>query len=177
MKTVKSMLLAFLLLGLGAAAGHAQDPIPANTNPFSTIKIETRCEAMVDNACLGRFGFAVDSQGNFTAGPDPSGKTAQGVITPTELESLANSIVELNKSEETLGCKPQGAIPGAVLHISVVYAADGKKADIFFSARQAHFRVQGNECLGGPLQKERAVRAAVSKLLAKYYPVPFSTGS
>jgi hypothetical protein len=49
---------------------------------------ETTCEAMQDDYCLGRYGFAINRDGTFIAGPSDSGSKVQGRIKSRELQRL-----------------------------------------------------------------------------------------
>src|SRR5260221_13396823 len=48
------------------------------------LKVSERvaCEAMQDDYCLGRYGFTIDSDGTFVAGPPCGRRKGEGRITP-----------------------------------------------------------------------------------------------
>src|SRR5260221_13952401 len=52
------------------------------------LKVSERvaCEAMQDDYCLGRYGFTIDSDGTFVAGPPGGGGQSHGGATPKERE-------------------------------------------------------------------------------------------
>jgi len=83
---------------------------------------------MLPSACSGFYGFAIDNQGNYTAGPNPQGQTAKGAVTTAEwgqLEAAANAVANDIKANPNATCQAQAFIPGSsdVVQISVAGAS------------------------------------------------------
>jgi len=123
----------------------------------------TTCEAMNTTSCPGAFGFTIDSMGNFTAGPSPSGTTVKGTITPSELSALQTALGPVVESSST-SCTPGASIPGVSAQISASFT-DGTQATLYSAAGQICFR--------GGTSAGTALSNAFHQLLIKYYPNPF----
>ncbi len=171
MKAVIRTLTLFLLASSGSIACVGQDPGSANIKQFATVKIQTSCEAMADTRCLGHFGFTADHEGNFTAGPGPSGNVVHGTITSEELRMLTESVEAQIASGEVLTCHGHG-VAGLTNQISASLV-DGTKIDLFTSGLVPKGVRAGSECFVGDRKKAGEVRDIVHRLLAKYYPLPF----
>src|ERR1700738_3397857 len=62
------------------------------------VREQTACEAMQDDYCLGRYGFAIKHDGTFIAGPSPQGKKVEGRIRQDELRRLRQLIARFSKA-------------------------------------------------------------------------------
>jgi hypothetical protein len=151
----------FFILGCGG-----NNPPAHSVNDVATVSEQVSCEAMNPDSCVGGFGFAVDSQGNFTAGPSPTGKVVQGKITSDELASLKSSLsVILGTSSRGMTCKTIETIPGI---------GDTIKATFTDNTQENVFTIQsGQECFLGTATTGPTFGDFFHQLLNKYYPNPF----
>jgi hypothetical protein len=134
---------------------------------WQRLLVQTACEAMHDDHCLGRYGFAVRSDGSYLAGPSPAGRRVEGRITPDELarlDHLADAFSAAGAAQE-LDSGP--TLPGIKDQLDVEF--DGGAAIRVYE-------------LGGPGRKIRyrgawadatRLHAELRKLLERYYPTPF----
>jgi len=171
MKTILLIPITLLFFGIFSITCGAQAPNSGDAKTFSTVKIQTYCLSASDNLCPGGFGFTIDDQGNFIAGPDPKGKTVTGAIRAEELKLLTDLITQQMASREISSCR--GAAPNFTIHI-FVYSADGRERRLFFSRKpEGDPGSSIDECHNGTWQTASLVRNHVRKLLIKYYPIPF----
>jgi len=127
------------------------------------VKEVTTCELVNPASCVGQFGFAIDSMGNFTAGPSPAGKTVTGAITPAELSSFQSALAPLVQNSSMI-CDNQPLVGGVSDKISASFT-DGSQGDLF--------TFSGQSCFLGDMTNGMAFRDLFHQLLTKYYPNPF----
>ena len=157
-----------LAIGCGGNTRNNVTVTHVDSHPLSdvvTLHQDGTCEAVNQGFCLGEFGLTVDLQGNFTAGPSPSGKVVTGSITADELAALRATLAPVVQSDR-LACQPNNpVIPGTGSNAMVSFT-DGSTATTFSSGGiQSCFR--GGQAVAQPFEDE------FEKLLAKYYPIPF----
>jgi len=143
-----------------------------NTEPqkvFAQVGEGTACEAMDNVSCSGRFGFQIDSAGNFTAGPSFVQKVSvHGTITASELSALAIvANTYLGSASGSKFCFGGATIPGAgeVVTITKVGATD---PSVVLSTLPDPV-----SCLQADPNATKALVAEIDQLRQKYYPVPF----
>lgn len=153
-----SLIATFLLVG--CADGRLMTHTVAQV---IQVKEVTTCEIVSPASCAGQFGFAIDSKGNFTAGPSSTGKIVTGAITPDELSALQMALGPMVQSSR-MNCDNQTPVGGVSDKISASFT-DGTEADLFtFGA---------STCFLGDMTNGMAFRDLFHQLLAKYYPNPF----
>jgi hypothetical protein len=151
-------LAVFLLSGCGGSTG-----VTHTVAQVTQVTEVTACEAFPPDICVGEFGFAIDSKGNFVAGPSPTGKTVTGAITPAELSALQAALGPVVQSSSMV-CDNQKAIAGGSDTISASFT-DGSQSDLF--------TFSGQSCFLGDMTNGTAFRDLFHQLLTKYYPNPF----
>jgi hypothetical protein len=160
------LLGTFVTLGepLAICDAAAANPPPA----WLEVREQTACEAMRDDDCLGRYGFAVEHDGTFVAGPSARGSKVEGRIKRQELRRLGELIGRLSSSlpsgEKT--CEP-GALPGIKDQVDVTLAGGSvtRAYDLGGSV--------GKICYPGARDHAHALHEYLRKLMTRYYPVPF----
>lgn len=164
LRTIGSSIVFFFFLVVGCGGGSNQ---PSHSvNDVVTVSEQASCEALVQDSCRAGFGFAIDSQGNFTAGPSPTGKVVQGKITSDELASLKSSLsAVLASSHNGMTCTSVGTIPGIGENIKAAFT-DSTQANLV--------TLQSNQlCFLGGTTNGQAFENIFQQLLIKYYPMPF----
>jgi hypothetical protein len=151
-------LVVLLLCGCGGNTG-----VTHSVAQVTQVKEVTTCEVLNPANCVGQFGFSIDSKGNFTAGPSPTGKTVTGAITSAELSALQAALAPLVQSS-SMTCDNQGGVPGVSDTISASFT-DGSQSDLF--------TFSGQSCFLGDTADGMAFRDLFHQLLKKYYPNPF----
>lgn len=115
--------LAALLTGCGGG-----DSVSLHAAPLWTqVSDKTTCEAQTPASCSGYYGFVIDNQGNYTAGPNPQGQSGKGALSTAEwnqLQTAANAVANDIAAAPDALCKPQQAVPGQ--SDVVLIAAAGK---------------------------------------------------
>ena len=106
-------MLGLILLMAGCGGG---DGVSLHATPLWTqVSNRTTCEAEVPASCPGYYGFVIDNQGNYTAGPNPQGQTGKGALTAAEwnqLQTAANAVANDIAAAPDALCKPQQSVPG-----------------------------------------------------------------
>ena len=151
----------FVVLLLSGCGGNKS--VTHTVAQVTQVKEVTTCEAVPPDSCVGQFGFAIDSMGNFSAGPSPTGKTVTGAITSAELSALQAALAPLVQSS-SMTCNNQGGVPGVRDKISASFT-DGSRSDLVTISRQS--------CFLGDTADGMAFRDLFRQLLKKYYPNPF----
>jgi hypothetical protein len=133
------------------------------------VREHTVCEAMQDDYCLGRFGFAIERDGTFIAGPSSDGIKTEGRIEPSELRSLGNLIDQLDPdpSKWKKICIP-GGLPGTKDQVDVTFR-DGAVARVYDSGT-----IVGKICHLDTWDNVQRLHVYLRELMTRYYPVPFS---
>jgi hypothetical protein len=162
---------AFWLFAILAVSHETLSVSNAAILPTPAIWLETReqtaCEAMQDDYCLGRYGFAIKRDGTFIAGPSDSGSKTQGRIKSRELQRLGLLIQHLSQNlpsgERT--CDPGGLV-GIKDQVDITLATG--------SAARAYDIRNGSACYVGTETHARRLHDYMRRLMTRYYPIPFS---
>jgi hypothetical protein len=132
------------------------------------VREQTRCEAMPDDRCLGRYGFAIERSGGFVVGPSPRGNLVRGRIAGDELQRLGRLV---DRVASTLAAVPRrcapGGIPGVGGQLEIGFA-DGTSAMVYDAGRPI-----GTICYAGNWEDVSSLRDEAGSLLTRYYPSPF----
>jgi hypothetical protein len=158
-----------LLFALGLA-GCASPMADLQTASYRQVSEQTTCEAMAPSSCSGTYGFTVDSLGNFTAGPSPSGMVLKGSITANESSAL-NAAAEayLASTGPSASCQVRQSVPG-VSDVVRITSNNSQTIDVFDEGMQT----TGN-CVTADSAKAAALTTQIQQLRQKYYPIPFPT--
>jgi hypothetical protein len=138
-----------------------------STSPiWLEMREQTACEAMQDDYCLGRYGFAIKRDGTFIAGPSESGSKTQGRINSRELQRLGLLIQHLSQS---LRSRERTCYPGGLVGIK-------DQVDITFTTGivRAYDIRNGITCYVGTETHARRLLDYMKRLMRRYYPIPFS---
>ena len=132
------------------------------------VSVQTACEAMQDDYCLGRYGFSVRSDGAYAAGPSPGGRKVVGRIKPDELKRLHQLMAKFSAKSPVQDRTPeQPAVPGIRDQIDIEFAGGNtvRAYELGGSARKIRHR--------GAWDDAKRLHDVVHKLLVHYYPNPF----
>lgn len=140
----------------------------AAADDWVQVSERTRCEAMQDAYCLGRYGFTIHRDGTFLAGPSADGHEVEGRITAAELhqlEALMGPFSPRGLRAQPV-CEPGGP-PGILDQIDVMFRGDliVRTYDLGGSVGQLCYRGDKHDI--GRLYRH------LQSLMARYYPVPF----
>ena len=129
--------------------------------------VQTSCEAMVPAYCRGRYGFQVNRNGKWLAGPDPSGFSVSGRLSKRESRRLRRAVDHVlgSPARQPSDCDRRQAIPGVGETVTV-------------QGRERAVKLQG---AGGQLNPSCApghpsaaeLFALADALVRRYYPRPF----
>jgi hypothetical protein len=151
---------AALMIGVtcSAAAGPA----------WREVRQRNSCEAMRDDYCVGRYGFAVKPDGSFVAGPSQSGRQIGGRIRRAELRKLNALILS---AAPTIGagetkCEPGGLV-GIRDQLDVAFDA-GAPVRLYDLGGQVR-----TLCVSGARDRVDKLHDYVRALMNRYYRVPF----
>jgi hypothetical protein len=75
------------------------------------VRVDTACEAMAPDACLGAYGFRIAETGAYVAGPSPDGRARNGQAAENQLFVLARGALA-DPAKSAAACPPLGPIPG-----------------------------------------------------------------
>ena len=75
------------------------------------IRVDTTCEAMAPDACLGAYGFRIAETGAYVAGPSPDGRARNGQAAESQLFMLARRALA-DPAKSAAACPALGPIPG-----------------------------------------------------------------
>jgi hypothetical protein len=146
--------------------GGGSNPPTHTLSDVTSVSEQSFCEAMDPTFCTGAFGFALDSQGNFTAGPSPAGKIVQGKITSDELASFQSALnMQLEASGNGMTCSAIPLIAGTGDMIKATFT-NNTQTNLFTN-------VGGQQCFLGSATIGTQFRDFFHQLLTKYYPIPF----
>ena len=153
----------FTLFATGCGGSNS----PTHTlSDIASVSEQSFCEAMNPTFCTGAFGFAVDSQGNFTAGPSRAGKVVQGKITSDELATFQSLLsMQLGASGNGSTCSAIPLIAGVGDTIKATFT-NNTQTNLFSDGG-------GQQCFLGNTATGTQFRDFFHQLLAKYYPIPF----
>jgi hypothetical protein len=168
----KPLMIVAWLFGIGAAFGKplVSPDAPSIVPAAAWLKVSERaaCEAMQDDYCLGRYGFTVNSDGTFVAGPSGEGRKIEGRIRQQELQQLGALIRQLraSASKEERRCI-KGGLPGIKDQIDLTVAS-GSAVRIYDLGGSV-----GEICYIGRWDNVNRLHRYLHKLMTRYYPVPF----
>jgi hypothetical protein len=168
----KPLMIAVWLIGIGAAFGKplVSPDAPSTVPAAAWLQVSERvaCEAMLDDYCLGRYGFTINSDGTFVAGPSGEGRKIEGRIRQQELQQLGALIHQLSASasnEERRRTK--GGLPGIKDQIDLTFASRSavRIYDLGGSVGEISYI--------GRWDNVHGLHQYLYKLMTRYYPVPF----
>jgi len=135
---------------------------------WTSVSEQTNCEALNPTACSGLYGFTIASNGQFLAGPSPSGVVSRGSITADESNQLLIAADEFLSSITSTAACPLGPItPGVGDGINII-GATGES----FIVLSSNISPPGTCVIANP-QKTTTLATLVQQLRLKYYPLPF----
>jgi hypothetical protein len=166
------LLIAAWLIGSLAAFGKplvSPDGPPAlPAAAWLQVAERVRCEAMLDDYCLGRYGFTIKSDGTFVAGPSSQGRKIEGRIREQELKQLAALIRQLPASASSgERRRNKGGLPGIKDQIDLTFKS-GLTVRIYDLGRSVR-----ETLYIGRWDDVNRVHQYLHKLMSRYYPVPF----
>jgi hypothetical protein len=91
---------------VGAAASW-----PVDAADGVIVRIDTTCEAMAPDACLGAYGIRIAETGAYVAGPSPDGRARNGQAAENRLFALAHRALADPRHVPLLGRSPERARP------------------------------------------------------------------
>jgi hypothetical protein len=163
---------AFWLIGILAALGKPlalrEEASDAALPVWLEISERTACEAMQDDYCLGRYGFTIQHDGRFVAGPSAQGSKVEGRVKSTELKRLGELVMQVSAST-THGervCDP-GGVPGIKDQVDVTFTA-GQVVRAYDLGGSV-----GKLCYVGSWDNVSRLHQYLRKLMTQYYPLPF----
>lgn len=168
MRTLTTMLLSAIFFLCACGGGNNKTNVVA----FAQAGEGTVCisgQGSSDNAdCSGRFGFTVDQNGTWTAGPSFQQQVSvHGQITMDELNALqAAAHTYLDSVTGTTFCHGSGTLPAFMKGFSITPI--GQQAVSVSSDAPDPIT-----CLQGDPAATAAFTAQLDQLRQKYYPVPF----
>jgi hypothetical protein len=176
--------MAAALGACGGASAPAQVSLPDSnfvppTEPaWTQIHSSASCEALDPAACSGAYGFTVQAQGHYIAGPNRAGKTVEGELTSAERAAL---VADINALEHAAQADSKGQCQASAPTVagsgaSVTIEAANASALVVRStgALSAAPGLSINTCyFNGQLLLSEHVLADIDQLQAKYYPASF----
>jgi hypothetical protein len=159
MKSACSMLALIVLWGAFSGCGSA-----GPTMQWERLAETATCEAMNPAYCPAGNSFTVDTQGNFTAGPSPSGKTVKGQITAQELVTLNADANAVLLAGAALHCHSGASVPGSSDMIDA-FSASGMQLPVYTTIN--------GECFAHSDSSGTTLRNFFQQLRSTYYPIPF----
>jgi hypothetical protein len=160
------LMSTFVALGELLAIRAGASGLPSA--PWLQVREQTVCEAMQDDYCLGRYGFAIAYSGAFVAGPSDRGIKTEGRIEPQELQRLRDLIIQTSSSLQGEGksCQPEG-LPGIRDRVEITFSG-GEVVRVYDLGGKV-----GTACYVGNWHRVRELHEYLHSLMARYYPVPF----
>jgi hypothetical protein len=169
MRSLTGILVAAAIVILCACGGNSHKTGPV---AFEKTAEGTACftgPGSTDNAqCSGRFGFSVDQNGVWTAGPSfQQQMTVHGQITMDELSALQQAAqTYLDSTNGTKFCSGNGMQTGVGEVVNITPA--GKDTAAVFANLPDPIT-----CLNADASATNAFVAQLDQVRQKYYPVPF----
>jgi hypothetical protein len=164
----KPLMIAVWLIGIVAAFGKPSVSPDAPSTAWLQVSERVACEAMLDDYCLGRYGFTINSDGTFVAGPSGEGRKIEGRIRQQELQQLGALIHQLPASASNEDRRrTKGGLPGIKDQIDLTFASRSavRIYDLGGSV--------GEICYIGRWDNVDRLHQYLHKLMTRYYPVPF----
>jgi hypothetical protein len=156
-----------------SASGVSLDRGVGRPVPWDSIGETAACEAMNPQYCRGAFGFVIDPGGGWRAGPTPTHSVRSGALQQEELTALSNALHALLATLPPTCTAISGRAPGApvipgVRTVVTLVLSDGRRIDL-----GGPTDLLPHPCVATP--ESDALRVAFQTLLAKYYPLPFTS--
>jgi hypothetical protein len=168
----KPLMIAVWLIDILTAFGKPLvSPDASSIVPAAAwLKVSERaaCEAMQDDYCLGRYGFTINSDGTFVAGPSGEGLKTEGQIRQKELQQLGALIRQMpaSASNEERSCN-KGGLPGIKDQIDLTFASGSVVRIYDLGGSVGEIRYIGR------WDNVNRLHRYLHKLMTQYYPVPF----
>jgi hypothetical protein len=161
--------LAFCCLALiGNTQMAADRSIGISPRTWLRVREQMTCEAMRDEYCLGRYGFIIDREGKFLAGPSGEGKKAEGRMGSRETQQLEELMQPISPDAPAsqMTCEA-GGLPGIKDQVDVTFVGESivRIYDLGGSPGQLCYR-------GNRTDVER-LHDYLHVLMTRYYPIPF----
>lgn len=137
---------------------------PKRSRRWRSIQEQTTCEAVAPGSCIGEYGFTIERNGKFTAGPSPAGLHVDGHLTATERQNLQRAAAAISSISET--CISSPLVPGSSDRLTLTLT-DGRK-------RVVYRRESPNQtCFTGNREAATKLHDIVQSLMAEHYPQHF----
>ena len=154
-----------------AIPNAAPGPRPATfQNPgssWSSVSEKATCEAMNPQQCVGFYGFTIQADGTYTAGPGENGASESGRINPEELDKL-------NADTDGFLITYSGAAPNCFLQPGVPGVTEQVDLAVANSPGVQPYRKTSNQlCVEGDSNSAMALHDDLHALMMEYYPRPF----
>ena len=132
------------------------------------LRQHNACEAMKDQYCLGRFGFAIKPDGSFITGPSGSGRRVKGRLGRAELRRL-NILIASTAATIAVGqtqCEAGGLV-GIRDQLDIDFK-NGPPVQLYNLGGKV-----GTLCVSGAKDRVDKLHSYVRVLMTRYYRVPF----
>jgi hypothetical protein len=192
MKCLKVLLLMVTVSGLSAcsnppevdyAPGYCECAVPAPTSSpqavWTSLAVNDTCEGGQNGDCPGAYGFTINPNGSFQAGPNDLGVIVGGRVTSMELAMINSDLAVFNPGftatlalgELSVGptCVDDPTLAGVMSNVTVGFSDGIALAPISSNGSPGQFCFTAD-----PIGGER-LREDVNALLEEYYPNPFPT--
>lgn len=171
------LLLAFVFVACSKSDTSTPTNTPQTTQETPTptpkpsvwksVREQTQCEAMNPAACVGAYGFKVNADGTYLAGPSPSGRAVSGQISEQELASLSPFVIADIASSSTSACEASTHLPGSADKVRVV------ESNKSFYDSYSYIGTTGQICYRGDRSVAFELHNQLHFLMMKYYPANF----
>ena len=166
-KLVRQWFVAFLVGYSSPSFAQPQPGVSVSPRAAASVTVQTSCEAMLPAYCQGKYGFHVMENGEWRAGPDPSGRSFSGRLSKKENRALweAAELLLGSSARQPVECRERGAIPGVRESVTVR-----------IEEREVTLQGAGGEL--NPLcppehMPATKLFARADELMRRYYPRPF----
>lgn len=170
-----TVLSATLVLANCHSSNSPQQPVQqVQTSPLWKLTLQSSCPDTAIDQCVAGYGFAVDSNGKFVAGPGPGGQISTGTVSSDELGSLGGALAATQNWNQLL----DSALPESCISIDNGDGAPTSDDTLTLSHyAQSHIilHTKGTQACIGTANSElvTALHGAVKVLANKYYTLPF----
>jgi hypothetical protein len=128
------------------------------------VRVDTACEAMAPDACLGAYGIRFAETGTYVAGPSPDGRGRNGQAAESQLFALARRALA-DPANSAAACPPLGQIPGTRETVTVSL---NEKALVL----KGDSGIIDKRC-GGTTGHLAELFKAADAAMRRHYPAPF----